>query len=334
MSPSRVLDPSASLSIPARPWLARLHPSLFGMVLGILGLSGAWQRLDRMGVGGASEISMGLLTGALSLLVLLLGLWAVKAARYPGVVRQEWSHPVQGALLALLPVSTLMAVALLVPRYPEIAGVALPVALLALVFQGTMAWHVVAALSTGQTPPELVTPALYLPTVPGGFVGAMALDALGWHGWATLLLGMGLGAWALLEMRILNRLFSGPLPPALRPTLGIEMAPGAVGALTAATLWPGLPADVLMVMLGVASGPVLAVLTRWRYWAAVPFNVGFWSFSFPLAALAGAAVEAVRHGGWPASVAITAVGLASAVVAYLAFKTLVLTAQGKLLPRV
>ena len=60
----------------------------------------------------------------------------------------------------------------------------LPVALLALVFQGTMAWHVVAALSTGQTPPELVTPALYLPTVPGGFVGAMALDALGWHGWA------------------------------------------------------------------------------------------------------------------------------------------------------
>jgi tellurite resistance protein len=334
MSPSRVLDPTASLSIPSRPWLARLHPSLFGMVLGILGLSGAWQRLGRMGVGGAAEVSMGLLAGALVMLVLLLGLWGVKAARYPGVVRQEWSHPVQGALVALLPVSTLMAVALLVPRYPGIAGVALPVALLALVFQGTMAWHVVAALSTGQTPPELVTPALYLPTVPGGFVGAMALDALGWHGWATLLLGMGLGAWALLEMRILNRLFSGPLPPALRPTLGIEMAPAAVGALTAATLWPGLPADVLMVMLGVSSGPVLAVLTRWRYWAAVPFNVGFWSFSFPLAALAGAAVEAVRHGGWPASVAFTAVGLASAVVAYLAFKTLVLTAQGKLLPRI
>ena len=197
-----------------------------------------------------------------------------------------------------------------------------------------MAWHVVAALSTGQTPPELVTPALYLPTVPGGFVGAMALDALGWHGWATLLVGMGLGAWALLEMRILNRLFSGPLPPALRPTLGIEMAPAAVGALTAATLWPSLPADVLMVMLGVASGPVLAVLTRWRYWAAVPFNVGFWSFSFPLAALSGAAVEAVGHGGWPVAVAMSAVGMASAVVTFLALKTVVLTARGKLLPPV
>ena len=201
MNPPDALHPPVAPTAISRPWLARLHPGLFGMVLGLLGLSGAWQRLAHMEVGGAAQVSMVLLVLAVGLLVLLLGLWAVKAARFPGVVRQEWSHPVQGALLALLPVSTLMAVALLVPRYPEVAGVAFPVALLALVFQGTMAWHVVAALSTGQTPPELVTPALYLPTVPGGFVGAMALDALGWHGWATLLVGMGLGAWALLEMR-------------------------------------------------------------------------------------------------------------------------------------
>ena len=318
----------------SRPWLARLHPGLFGMVLGILGLSGAWQRLGHLDVGGAADVSAVLLIVGVVLLVVLLVLWGVKALRFPAVVRQEWSHPVQGALLALLPVSTLMAVALLVPRHPELTGVAFPVAMLALAFQGTMAWHVVAALSTGQTPPELVTPALYLPTVPGGFVGAMALDALGWHGWATLLVGMGLGAWALLEMRILNRLFAGPLPPALRPTLGIEMSPAAVGALATVTLWPGLPADVLMVMLGVASGPVLAVLTRWRYWAAVPFNVGFWSFSFPLAALSGAAVEAVGHGGWPVAVAMSAVGMASAVVTFLALKTVVLTARGKLLPPV
>jgi tellurite resistance protein len=89
---------------------------------------------------------------ASGLLVLLLGCGASRRCVSPAVVRQEWSHPVQGALLALLPVSTLMAVALLVPRYPELTGVAFPVAMLALVFQGTMAWHVVAALSTGQTP--------------------------------------------------------------------------------------------------------------------------------------------------------------------------------------
>ena len=89
-----------------------------------------------------------------------------------------------------------------------------------------------------------------------------------------------------------------------------------------------------MVMLGVASGPVLAVLTRWRYWSEVPFNVGFWSFSFPLAAFAATTVEAVRRGGWPLSVAVTAVVLASAVQLFLLARTLVLVARGRLLPPV
>ena len=70
-----------------------------------------------------------------------------------------------------------------------------------------------------------------------------------------------------------------------------------------------------MVCLGIASGPVLAVLTRWRYWTAVPFSFGFWSFSFPLAAMAGATVEAVQRGGWPPAVALTAVLIASTVIA-------------------
>ena len=250
------------------------------------------------------------------------------------MLRQELRHPVQGALLALMPVALLMAVALVAGRWPQARDTLLPLALVVLAGQGWMAWRVVADLSTGKTPPELVTPALYLPTVPGGFVGAMALQALGFHGWATLLMGMGLGAWALLEMRILNRLFAGPLPLALRPTLGIEMAPASVGALAACVLWPDLPADAVMVALGVASGPVLAVLTRSRYWSEVPFNVGFWSFSFPLAAFAATTVEAVRRGGWPLSVAVTAVVLASAVQLFLLARTLVLVARGRLLPPV
>ncbi|MBK6358873.1 MAG: hypothetical protein IPF39_02685 [Comamonadaceae bacterium] len=121
-----------------------------------------------------------------------------------------------------------LAVALVAGRWPQTRDTLLPLALVVLAGQGWMAWRVVADLSTGKTPPELVTPALYLPTVPGGFVGAMALQALGFHGWATLLMGMGLGAWALLEMRILNRLFAGPLPLACGP-LGI----GAGRALAA-----------------------------------------------------------------------------------------------------
>ena len=315
-----------------RAWLARLQPGFFAIPLGLMGLASAWQRLVPLGITIGNPLSFYLFATALGLFVLLLLLWLAKLARHTAIVRQEWQHPVQGALLALLPLSVLLAVAMVAPIAPGQDAIWLPVTLAALVMQGLLAWRVVARLSSGQMPTELVTPALYLPTVAGGFVGAMTMNALGQPGWAALLIGMGVGAWALLEMRILKRLFAGPLPPPLRPTLGMEIAPAAVGSLAVATLWPALPAEVLVVCLGVASAPVLAVLTRWRYWTAVPFSAGFWSFSFPLAAMASATVEAVRRGGWPPQVALAAVAIVSLVIAFLAARTLVLLARGRLLP--
>jgi len=92
----------------ARPWLARLPPGLFGISLGLLGLAGAWRRMQ--------------------------------------------------------------------PLIGEAAGVVFTV-----------------LLSTGRMPAELVTPALYLPIVPGGLVGGMALAAVGFPGWAGLLFGSGTG---------------------------------------------------------------------------------------------------------------------------------------------
>lgn len=314
--------------------LSRLQPGLFAIPLGLLGLAGAWRRVAAFDgpLAPAHGVADALLVFALALLALLLVLWLARIALHAKLIRVEWEHPVQGSLSALLPVCILLAVAQVMPLRPAWAGVAWPLTLAALAIMGALAWQVVARLSTGRIPPELVTPALYVPTVAGGLVGALALSALGQAGWAALLFGMGLSAWALLEMRILNRLFAGPLPPPLRPTLGVEMAPAAVATLALGNLWPLLPAEVLVVCLGIASGPILAVLTRWRYWSAVPFSAGFWSFSFPIAAMAAATAETVRRGGWPGGVAWIAVAVASAVIAYLALRTLVLLLQGRLLP--
>lgn len=323
---------SNNLASTPRPWLARLHPSLFAMPLGLLGLCGAWRRAVLLGFTIGQPVSLWLLGAGMLLFGVLLLLWLVKLILHPDAARQEWDHPVQGPMLAMMPVTVLLIVALAAQALPLPFAFWLTLTLGAFALQGVLAWRVVAQLSTGKMPPEWVTPTLYLPTVAGGFVGSMALSALDQPGWAALLFGMGLGAWALLEVRILNRLFAGPLPVALRSTLGIEIAPAAVGSLAVATLWPALPADVLMVCLGIASGPLLAVLTRWQYWSAAPFSAGFWSFSFPLAAMAGAIVEAVQRGNWPPLVALVAVLVASAVIAFLAVRTMVLLGQGKLLP--
>jgi hypothetical protein len=83
---------------------------------------------------------------------------------------------------------------------------------------------------------------------------------------------------------------------------------------------------------GIGTGPMLAVLSRWSWWREAPFSPGFWSLSLPLAAYAGVTVEAVHRGGWPAAPAWVAVTVASAVVGYLALRTLALWRGGRLLP--
>jgi tellurite resistance protein len=205
-------------------------------------------------------------------------------------------------------------------------------ALIAIAFLGALAIRTVALITNGEVPANSITPALYVPPVAGGLVGALALNALGYAGWAALLLGMGLASWALLEARVLNRLFEGTMPEALRPTVGLELAPPTVGTLTVASIWPQLPGDVLIIGLGLVAGPLVAVMARYKWWSRVPFAIGFWSFSFPLAAFAGGVIEVVRRGGWPAPVGAIALALTSLVIAFLLVRTLLLLVRGNLIP--
>lgn len=136
----------------------------------------------------------------------------------------------------------------------------------------------------------------------------------------------------MLEVRILNRLFEGAMPESLRPTIGLELAPPTVGTFTASTLWPQLSGDLLVIGIGLAMAPLVAVLSRYKWWSRVPFSIGFWSFSFPLAALAGGVLEVVRRGGWPPQVGGLILGISSSVIAFLLVRTLWLLVRGRLIP--
>lgn len=311
-------------------WLARLPVGLFGISVGLFGLLGAWRRAAADGWNSAADIAAFLTWPVAGVWMLSLVLYAIKFMRYPQAVRDEFRHPVQGSLQALLPLSLLLAV---IQFNRPGQGVWLALALLALAMHLVIAVRVVSILSTGRMPTNAVTPALYLPVVGGALVGGMTLATLGYPGWGAMLFGTGLSGWALLEARILSRLFEGPMPAALRPTIGVELAPPAIATLSAAVIWPQLPADVLMIGLGVAIAPFVGVMARYRWWSQVPFSVGFWSFSFPLAALASAIIEALHRGGWPSWIGITALLAASTVIAFLALRTAIILLQGKFLPK-
>ena len=312
------------------PWLSRVPAALFAMPVALFGLAAAWRRAGAFGWSFTDPIGSALGGVAGVLLVVLALFYLAKCLVHKQAVAAEFTHPVTGALMALIPLSLMLSTV-----WFGVQGSTgwLALLLVALALQGVIAVRVVSILANGELPAAAVTPALYLPPTAGGFVGAMALSSLGYPGWAALLFGMGLASWALLEVRVLNSLFEGPMPEALRPTIGVELAPPSVATLAAGTIWIGLPGEVLIVGLGVAAGPVLAVMARYKWWHSVPFSIGFWSFSFPLAALAGAVVEVVRRGGWPPFIGGIALGVASIVIAGLALKTLGLLARGRLLPQ-
>lgn len=311
-------------------WLRRLHPGLFGMSLGLLSLSFAWNKYSKVSGSPTQIMELSFLWLGLVILCLLAVLWSIKAFLYPDAIKEKFLNPVLGPMMAYLPISTLLAVALIIPSHPEYAVFGNILTIIALLMLVAIAWRVVYLLSMGNMPTDQVTPALYLPIVPGGLVGGAALNAIGFSGFGYLVWGMGLGGWALLEMRILHRLFAGPLPPQYRPTIGIEMGPAAVSTITAISIWPNLPVDVILVGLGIASGPIFAVLTRWRSWTAVPFSFGFWSFAFPAAATASCVIEAVIRGGWPHQAATIAISFATTIVVFLLIRTSILLIKRQL----
>ena len=63
-------------------------------------------------------------------------------------------------------------------------------------------------------------------------VTASAATNLGHQDWGQLAFGGGLFGWLAIESVVLHRLYiASPVPPALRPTLGVQVAPPAVAAV-------------------------------------------------------------------------------------------------------
>ncbi|HJV86164.1 MAG TPA: hypothetical protein VJ698_11885 [Noviherbaspirillum sp.] len=311
-------------------WLERLPAGLFGISVGLFGLNGAWRRAGVYGWAFAAQVSELMAWPVTVIWIASLVLYGLKCRFYPQAVMVEYRHPVQGSLLALIPLSLLLAVIQF--GHPD-QDIWLVLAMMALGLILVISARVVSMLATAQMPLNAVSPALYLPIVGGALIGAMTLATLGYPGWGAMLFGTGISGWALLEARVLSSLFQGPMPDPLRPTIGVELAPPAIATLAAASLWPALPGDVLVIGLGMAVAPFVGVAARYPWWSSVPFSIGFWSFSFPLAVFASVTIEVIHRGRWPLWIGIIALLLASAAIAFLAVRTIALLAQGKLLPQ-
>lgn len=323
--------------------LARLAPmpaGFFGIAVGMLALAGAWRVAAKLWQVPESAATLATVA-ALAVWVVVMALYALKWIAYRDAARDEWRHEVQSSFVALGPVSTMLAAQALNAWSHELG--------LALFAAGTVAQLAVGVslhgrLWQGARSAELVTPALYLPTIAAGFVSATSAAAFGFPQLAALFFGTGVLSWLAIESKLLNRAALGaPLAAALRPTLGVQLAPPVVGgvawmAITGTgfhLVGSGAASLIGYALLGYGLYQALLLARLLPWIRSQSFTPSYWAFSFGTAALPTLAMLIVQRGGapvWMHELAFALFLASNAVFAVLIVKTLALLVEGRLLP--
>ncbi|MBB4097976.1 dicarboxylate transporter/tellurite-resistance protein TehA [Sphingomonas kyeonggiensis] len=305
--------------------------SFFGIVLGLAGLANDW-RAAHLAWGLPSAVADVIYGAALLIWALLLALYSLKWIGARKSALEEAMHPVQCCFVGLVGVATL-----LVAQGAPMGWRPLALALFALgaVFTfGFGIWRT-GQLWQGDRDPATTTPVLYLPLVAGGFVTATVVSGFGYPKWGELAFGAAFFTWLAIESVLLHRLYTAPaLAPALRPTLGIQLAPPAVGATAYLAVAGGEGGMLAHMMIGYALLQVLILARAIRWIAAQPFGPGYWAFTFGGTALAGATIRLSMAPGETALAALAPYLFVAAnlLVLGIFFLTLGLLIHGRLLP--
>jgi tellurite resistance protein len=305
--------------------------SFFAMVLGTVGLGNAWRAASHLWalppMIGEAIMAVGFIIWAL-LALLYLAKWIAS----PELALSEVADAIQCCFVGLIGVATMLAATAVLP-YATIAAEVI-FAIGAVFTFGFGIWRT-GHIWRGGRNHAATTPILYLPLVAGSFVCSIGLSLFGLFDWAQLSFGAGFFTWLAIESVLLHRLYTAePLAEALRPTLGIQLAPPAVGAVAyvLANASKGDMAAHALIGYAILQMIILAGMIRW---ILSRFSASLWSFSFGATALATITITLTSRGdtGAIAMLAPITFGIANLIVAGLAIGTLFLLFSGRLLPQ-
>lgn len=309
----------------------RVPASFFSMVLGLGTLATAWRGASRA-YAVSPWLADALLAASAVLWVALFAAQVVRAATAPAKLRAELENPVEGSLAAFAPASLLALAAGASVHYHDLAHVLFWIGA---AWQLTFAVWIVGRWLRGSVEPKLVTPAMHLPPVVGNLLAAVAAGAVGQAEVGWLFFGAGAVTWLVLAALLLVRhLSEGELAPALRPLLGIELAPPALALVAWQVLQGGAVDPPSRTLLGVSLFVGLVLIRLAGRLRDAPFTAAYWAFAFPVAALSAATLRMASAAprSIAANLALPLFVVANALVAAIVYNTVVALSRGKLLP--
>jgi tellurite resistance protein len=266
--------------------------SFFSIPLGLVALGIAWQSAASLWAAPVLVSEALIWIGTWLWIFLLLaygGKWLIRRA----TAIAELQHPVQSCFIGLAGVvSLLISIALLKVYRPLASGFFCFGAVWTLAF----AVYQTGRLWMGEAKPETLSPILYLPIVAGAFVTASACAAMGYVDWGKLAFGAGLFTWFAVESVILYRLYTeAPVSPVLRPAMGVQLAPPAVGAVAYLNVGGGAPDVLAYALIGYALLQALILIRLLPWLLQGELSPAWWSFSFAAASLPTAAIKVAAH---------------------------------------
>jgi len=267
--------------------------SFFSMVMGLSGLTIAWEKAQAtLQLPFSISGFLLLLTGTVFILLALF--YLTKLARYPQAVAEEVRHPVKLSFFATVSVSLILL---------SICSVhAVPVLSKGLWITGTLAQMLFTLYIMGawihheNFEIHHMNPAWFIPVV-GNILVPIAGVAHGFTeiSWFFFSVGLFFGL-VLLTIIFYRIIFHQPLPARLLPTLFIFIAPPAVGFLAYVNLTGELDAFA-RVLYHTGLFLTLLLLTQFRRFARLKFFLSWWAYSFPLAAITVATLLMYERSG-------------------------------------
>ncbi|QTL05376.1 hypothetical protein J5J86_08865 [Aquabacter sp. L1I39] len=269
--------------------LAHLPLPLFAAPMGLGGGGLAWREAAHV-LGAPALVGEALLAAALVTWLLVTLLHLVRAAQHPEALREDLRHPVRSAFAGAFTIGLMILSAGLFRYLPEFAR---DLWLTAVVVHVGIGVWILRGLVTAPREAAALTPPLLIPLV-GNVLAPTVGVTLGFPHISWMLFGIGVLLWVIVQPAILYRLIVGPpLPPRLRPSLVILLAPPSV-ALIALVRLTGQFGEAALALFGFAAMVALALATLAQQLVKIPFAVSWWAWTFPTAAFAIATQFYVR----------------------------------------
>ncbi|WP_426232018.1 dicarboxylate transporter/tellurite-resistance protein TehA [Pararhizobium sp. DWP3-4] len=305
--------------------------SFFGIVLGLAGLGSAWRAASKLW-GLPPVIGEIISLAAVAVWILLAVLYGLKWILAKHEALAEARHPVRLCFIGLVGVSAMLVALALLP-YSKAGAWTFFIAGCSFAFSYAI-WST-GRLWRGARDPGTTTAALYLPTVATCFVSVILLGVLGHPDWGQLAFGAGMFTWLAIESVLLQRMLTvAEMPEEMRPTLGIQLAPPAVGCVAYLSITTGPPDTFAHILLGYAILQALLLFRLGGWILAHRFAASYWSVAFGASALASSAVRMVERGevGAVATLAPYLFLVGNVIVGLIAAGTIYLIAKGRMTP--